>query len=255
MLHLMCIQRMLDIEVLPFRTHPAVVHAQGYQPYKPHWAPIRDAYYATPASRETLPPDLTIVTCNNGHPAMGCFERSLRHMGLECGVLGHGVSPWINSRDKPDLIARAARRCVTGFILYADSRDALLIQPPQLLLGRFKACFNCDLLFGADRLSYPPNPTWKSFEDNLAGAAHSDFKYLNAGTWIGRTQFVAEFFEKASRWKPFSSAPESEQGIIRDLLPWAGSRVAIDYRCDIFLNVGFLVGHRIRIHEAQGHPK
>jgi hypothetical protein len=231
----------LTIEVQAFGTRPGVIHAQGGRWHKPHWAPIRDAFFQSGRSRQATPAPLTILTCNNGHPALGRFEKSLDHMGLDCMVTGAGIVPWINSRDKPRVLAAAARSVTTPYILYADSRDAILIQPPGIVLQRFLDHFSCDLLFGGDLLSFPPAAEMKRYEDELAGSESSPFKYLNAGAWIGRAQFVAEFFEAACQCDPWPGAPQSEQGIVRKLLPHYGRRIGIDYRCEIFFNIGFLV--------------
>ena len=232
---------MLTLEVPAFGTRPAIVHAQGRRWLKPHWAPIRDAFFQSGCSRHATPATLTILTCNNGHAALGRFEKSVAHLGLDCLVVGQGVVPWVNSRDKPRVLADAAQRIATEYVLYADSRDAILIQPPAVVLQRFREKFSCDLLFGGDRLSYPPDPEMKRHEDRRAGNEISEFRYLNAGAWIGRTRFAAEFFAAASRCEPWPGAPDSEQGILRRLLPRYGHRIGIDYRCEIFFNIGFLL--------------
>jgi hypothetical protein len=238
---------MLTVELTTFGTQPVVIHAQGHHVNKPHWFPIRDAFFASPVSREVMPAGLTIITCNNGNEAMGRFEKSLDHLGLPCLVLGQGVSPWVNSRDKPRLFAEAAQAIETEYILYADSRDAILIQPPSVVLDCYLRQFSCDLLFGGDRLSYPPVLEWRRHEDRLPGATQSEFRYLNAGAWIGRTSFIQEFFAIASRSEPLAELPDSEQGILRKILPRFPSRIGIDYRCEIFLNLGFLLQPVIKI--------
>lgn len=171
---------------------------------------------------------------------MGRFEQSLHHMGLTCMVAGRGIDPWINSRDKPRVIAEAAGTITTEYLMYADSRDAILIQSPQTVLERFQNDFSCDLLFGGDLLNYPPDFALRRYEDKLAGKEASKFRYLNAGAWIGRTRFVAEFFTAACKRPPLAAAPNSEQGILRQLLPEYEGRAGIDYRCQIFLNLGFI---------------
>jgi hypothetical protein len=247
---------MVDVEFTPFGSRPAVIHAQGHHTNKPFWQPIRDEFFSAAPSKQLLPPELTIITCNNGHPAMGCFERGLGHLGLHCVVLGGGINPWINSRDKPRAIAEAARWIKTEYIFYADSRDALLIQPPAVVLDRFVNHFSCDLLFGGDRLSYPPNPEWAKHERMMAGGIASEFIYLNAGAWIGRTSFVAEFFAAACNTAVYPSASTSEQGIIRGLLPNFYGRVRIDCTCAIFLNIGFLFAPQVLVHkpDASNNP-
>src|SRR5471032_1952055 len=94
----------LQLVNLSFGTTPRVVHAHGHHSSKPHWPSIREAFFAS-ARRPAAPSSkLTIITCNNGHPAMGLLERSLDHLGLPYLVGGQGIEPWINSRDKPAVI-------------------------------------------------------------------------------------------------------------------------------------------------------
>ena len=171
---------------------------------------------------------------------MGCLERSLTRMDIPCRTCGQGMIPWINSIHKPAAIAEALRKIDTEYTLYADSRDAFLITPPSLLLNRYRTHFSCDLLFGGDRLSYPPDPSCTAYEENLPGADATEFKYLNGGAWIGKTRFAQTFFESATKCCPLAIAPQSEQGILRQLLPRFGQSTNIDHRCEIFLNVGFI---------------
>lgn len=231
---------MLDIVLLPTGTRPVIVHAHGNLALKPHWAPLQEACLNRPALPPTEVADLTLVTCNNGHPAMGCFERSVAQLGLRCEVLGHGVSPWNNARDKPRLLAAVAASIRTPYLMYADSRDALLVRHPAAAVADFRAR-GCDLLFGGDVLSFPPDLHLKRYEDGLPGAKASACRYLNAGAWIGKTEFVREFFARAAAQPPTPSAPASEQGVLRQLLPQFPGRIAIDYGRHVFANIGFIL--------------
>ena len=222
-----------------FGTHPVVVHAHGSHPNKPQWPPIREWFFNSP--RRQLPPleDLTVVTCNNGHPAMGLMESSLEHLGLSCMVVGQGVDPWVNSVDKPRTLVEAASRIPTPYVVYVDSRDAIFVDDPRVLVERFES-FGCDMVFSADRLNWPQVKAFKKFEDSLEGARESEFRYLNGGVWMGRTAFCRAFFEEALRTEPALEAPESEQGILKKLLQVHHPRVRLDYRCEMFQNIGFV---------------
>jgi len=224
-----------------FHSRPLVVHAQGHHEHKPHWKPIKEAFFARPPRHLALPEQLTLITCNNGHAAMGMFERSLGHLGLPCLVRGQGIHPWLNSQHKPQVLAEALREISTPYTLYADSRDALLLGDPRILVERFERDFSADLIFGADRMSWPPRKEFTDFENSLPGASESDFRYLNGGVWMGKTGFCREFFEEAVRTPPVPEAPESEQGILRKLLPRYVPRVQLDYRCQLFQNIGFVI--------------
>lgn len=225
---------------LLFNTTPVVIHAQGSHDYKPYWRPIREKFFASP--RRSLGPvaDLTIMTWNNGHEAMGLLERSLDHLGVPCVVLGRGVKDWVNSRDKPRLTRDALASITTKFVAGVDSRDAIFIEHPRLVLERFVSEFDCDLVFSADRMNWPNRAEFKRFEDSLPGARASDFRYLNSGAWIGRTEFCREFFAAAVETPPVPDAPRADQGILKQLFPTYYPRVQLDYRSSMFQNVGFV---------------
>lgn len=237
------------IRNLLFNSRPLVVHAQGSHELKPHWRPIRDAFFSAPSRHLTAPKDLTIITCNNGHEAMGILERSLAHLGLSCLVRGQGIHPWINSQHKPQVLAEALREIQTPYTLYADSRDAILLDDPSVLVQRFEQSFKAELVFGADRMSWPPIREFKKFEDALPEAGDSEFRYLNGGAWIGRTEFCREFFEEAARTPPLPEVPDSEQGILRKLFMHHHPRVQLDYRCELFMNIGFVLAPIIALEE------
>lgn len=235
------------IRNLLFDSRPLVVHAQGSHEVKPLWRPIRDAFFSRPSRQVPAPKDLTIITCNNGHEAMGILERSLAHLGLSCMVRGQGIHPWLNSRHKPQVLAEALRDIQTTYTLYADSRDAILLDDPAVLVERFEKGFKADLVFGADRMSWPPAREFKKFEDAIPEVGGSEFRYLNGGAWIGRTAFCRELFEEATRTPPLPEVPDSEQGILRKLFQRHHPRVQLDYRCELFMNIGFVLAPIIAV--------
>jgi hypothetical protein len=222
-----------------FGSQPLIVHAHGPHATKPHWQPIRDRFFSEEPRHLGIPAELTIITCNNGHTAMGLLEESLDRLGVPYVVTGHGIDPWVNARDKPRTILEAALDVRTELILYADSRDAIVLGDPRFIVKRFRQ-FDCDLVFGADRMNWPPLDAFKSFEDSVAGEAAMDFRYLNGGAWIGRTEFVREFFADACAMPPLAEMPVAEQGILKQLFRKHYPRVQLDYRCTIFQNIGFL---------------
>ena len=222
-----------------------MVHAHGHHDYKPLWPPIRQAFFESVQRHIGAAPHLTVVTCNNGHEALGLLERSLDRLGVPYLVGGEGFSDWRNSRDKPKALSEVLHRVTTAYTLYADSRDAILVGDPGVLVNRFQA-FGCELVFGADCMTWPPDPAFRRFEDSIA-PSDTVFRYLNGGVWIGRTQFCREFFETAERTAPLASAPDSEQGILRRLLPRFYPRVRLDYHCEMFQNIGFVARPIIEI--------
>lgn len=223
-----------------FGTCPRVVHAHGHHRNHPHWPPIRTAFFEQPPCALPSSPRLTIITCNNGHPAMGLLERGLERLGLGCRVGGHGIDPWVNARDKPRVITDLLGAVETTHVLYADSRDALILDDPDRLVDLFESEFDAAIVFGADRMSWPPLPRFKRFERSMASGQPGDFHYLNGGMWVGRTDFCRSLFAEAMDTPAPAEAPESEQGILRELWLQRPDAITLDYRCRMFQNLGFV---------------
>lgn len=224
-----------------FGTRPLVIHAHGPLVQKPSWPRIRQAFFAREWKRVGAVPDLTLLTCNNGAEEMGLFESSTQALGIPCLVRGEGIFPWVNSRDKPAVIRAALDEIDTEYVLYADSRDAIILRDPRPALRWFEQSAGCELLFGGDRINWPALPEFRKFEQSLPGAQGTDFRYLNGGAWMGRTPFCREFFSAIIASGPHPEAPESEQGMLKKLLPRFHPRVRLDYRCEIFQNIGFVL--------------
>lgn len=235
---------------LQFETHPLVVHAPGPLEHKPYWREIREAFFSAPRLSIGAIEDLSIVTWNNGIEAMGALERSLDHLGIPYIVKGAGVSDWVNSRHKPLLTCEALEEAKTKYVMGIDSRDAMVIGDPRLIVLRFEQNFSCDMVFGADRMNWPNLPRFKVFEESRAGASGTDFKYLNGGMWIGRTEFCRKFFQAALQTETLSEAPDSEQGILKQLFQIYYPRVQLDYRCQMFQNLWLVFNQSLRLETA-----
>jgi hypothetical protein len=229
---------------LLFNTQPSVIHAQGHLEQLPHWEPIKDAFFASTPQKLGVIDDLTILTWNNGHQNMGLLEQSLEHLGVPYQVVGQGVETWINSVHKPRLTQEALANIKTSYVLGADSRDAIVIKDPRILLQQFQQEFEqklgCELVFSADRLNWPNLKPFKQFEESIPAAATTEFKFLNGGIWLGKMEFCRQFFAAAVDATPVPEAPESEQGILKQLFPNYYPKVQLDYQCQLFQNIGFV---------------
>ncbi|MGK7888619.1 MAG: glycosyltransferase domain-containing protein [Leptolyngbyaceae cyanobacterium] len=240
---------------LQFGTHPSVIHAQGHLAQIPHWQPIKDAFFSSPSQNIGPIEDLTILTWNNGHDNMGMLEQSLEHLGVPYQVVGQGVESWVNSTHKPLLTRDALATMTTTYVLGVDSRDAIVINNPQILLQQFQQKFeqmlNCELVFSGDRLNWPNLKPFQDFETSLPEANKSDFRFLNGGIWLGKVEFCREFFAAAVETPPMPEAPESEQGILKQLFPRYYPKVQLDYYCTMFQNIGFVFAPIFDIPEAR----
>lgn len=224
-----------------YNTNPIVFHAHSHYPRQKHWPIIREYFFGSEKRSVKECKDLTIITCNNGHEAMGLFESSLAHLGLDCVVKGAGIEKWVNSVHKPPLLLEAAEEARTPYILYVDSRDAILMDDPQILVDRYEAMFKDNgIVFSADLLSWPTLPEFTRFERSLPGAADTDFKYLNGGVWMGKTEFCRKFWARALETPPVEARKDSEQGILRRVFQEFVPSATMDYRCALFQNIGFV---------------
>jgi hypothetical protein len=230
-----------------FGTRPVVIHAHGPLENKPAWPRIKEAVFSHLPYPAALAQDVTLLTCNNGHGAMGLLERSAAAHGITCMVRGHGIDPWINSRHKPRVIHDALGEIDTEYVVYADSRDVVLLGGLDIIRDRFRSKKGCELLFGGDRINWPALDRFKQFEESLPQALASQFRYLNGGTWVGRTAFCRKFFHHALAVPAVSEVAESEQGILKTLFPTYYPQVQIDYCCEIFQNIGFIFGDILEI--------
>src|ERR1700736_1236032 len=141
-----------------FNTHPLLVHAHGPLNNKPAWPAIKKAGFGQLRSPLPPAPDITLLTCNNGDQGMGLFEHSVDLVGLPCIVRGQNVGPWVNSRDKPRVLSDALASIETEYVLYADSRDAVVIGDINRALLLLQSRRKCQLLFGGHRVNYPALP-------------------------------------------------------------------------------------------------
>lgn len=236
-----------------FNTKPIIIHAHGSHDFKPNWLPIKNAFFEQPKRDIKIGNNVTVITCNNGHKSMGILEKSLDHLGIPYHVFGQGIHPWVNSKHKPHVIYEALKTIKTPYVLYADSRDAILIDDPNLAVKTFVEHFQCKLLFGADRINWPPIPEFQKTEDDLVSGIDTEFRYFNGGAWIGETNFCRDFFKVAIDTPPIDQAPESEQGILKKIFPLFKGDVALDYNCRIIQNIGFVTApiFNIKINQLQ----
>jgi len=249
---------------------PTIFHAPGYTAffesdkknyyrYNPSWTFImrkwkRQAFYSCSSSNQ-----LTILTINT-RSTKGLLEQSLDLLGVPYRVGGQGVEPFHN-RMKLAIYKELLKTVTTPYVMGLDSYDVVVTGNPDHLVEKFKT-MNCDMLFNCGKNFYPDcgvNPAtgkeyitteWREFEEQHA---ESDFKYLNAGCWISKTDFCKKFFTEADNR---SAAPlilkgrlpeknhldyqniiHGEQVIMHSMYHDFYPRVRLDYHCDCFLHL------------------
>ena len=177
---------------------------------------------------------VTIITWNNS-PIKGSLERSLDRLGWSYSVLGQEIGDWRN-KVKLVLTTHELEKIKTPYVMGVDSIDGLILDSPQTILERFEREFECSLLFNASPCSWPPIHKLTQFDKRVNLQSH--YKYLNAGGWIGKTEYCRYFFRRCLDWSfPDSgniAIDNSEQKYVKAVFMESGGAVEVDYRCIIF---------------------
>lgn len=264
----------MHVNNLITKTSPLIIHAPGLQhsgtrtlihmAFNPCWIPIiKNWEMQAPAlCRPETKKELTIITWNNTNHE-GLCEHSLKKLGLDYLCLCKNITKWrfidklISALDVIDSVK-------TPYIMALDCFDVIVLRDPYEALEIFKK-MNCDMLINGEKNYHPDfglmtqgkyaiTDKWKSYEK---GVAESEWKYLNAGALIAKTQFYKEFLiECLKRHEKIKNHPESfplpadpvfkkypDYKVSNDdqlLYHWMYSdyypRIMIDYRMEIFFN-------------------
>ena len=144
-------------------------------------------------------PDLTIVTAYN-YAETSLLERNLSHLGLRecCDVIRLPESTtWLHTF-KIELVLDYLRagRCNTELLIWCDASDVVLRQGPEEIVRVFRE-YDCDLLTNSTTSlgGYFCMPDVKAWAD---GIYHG--RYLNAGVYIGRPDFIMEVLTEATQY-------------------------------------------------------
>ncbi len=186
-------------------------------PFRHFWAHACRRFFADDALRGRFADleQLTIITYNTyGEEVL--LERCLRRLGLRHHVvLGHDVEQW-QWIHKVSLVAEHLDRAqaTTEYVMCLDGDDVLVIADPAIALDRFLES-RCDMLFCGTRGDQPSSPECKAFEDSVSEYADPRHRHLNAGAYIGRTEFVRK------RLREILAAHAAEE-------PWCFSRYGFD---------------------------
>ena len=224
-----------------FDSFPVIVHSPSCNSI---WPRITNYFFGFPAKPFVLK-DITIITWNNNIDK-GILEKSLDHLSIPYIVMGRGIQEWVNTI-KIQLTNKALEDIETPYVMGIDSFDAIVTGDINHTPGILEKS-GCEMLFNATTgglLSLPEHNLF--FEQTYR---NDIYKHLNAGAWLGRTEFCKEFFALTSDIHetfaddyPEESLRYSEQVRVKHaflkLYPLAG----IDTRCSIFqlLNEEYLL--------------
>ena len=201
--------------------------------------------------------NLTIVLIHN-YETESILEKSLRYVGIDNHVL---LKPengqWPANTQKIIELEKYidSGNCSTEFILYIDSDDAVLRGDPGKAV-EYLIEEDCDALYASTKStrSFRHLPELKKWADKFACDNGYEKRYLNAGVFVAKTDFLKELLPAAleyvdnydqsppnrkklhSKGTFYDGLPEfpkgvsSDQMIIRYLHPRYHSRIKIDFR-------------------------
>ena len=106
--------------------------------------------------------------------------------------MGKHIRRWDNLY-KIDIILEYARKSQEEFILFMDGADAIITDDPQLLIDRFLLFPGAEIVYNAEKGSWPKRPDAENFEKQHY---QGGFPYLNSGVFIGRRLAVIRFYEE-----------------------------------------------------------
>jgi hypothetical protein len=201
------------------------------------------------------PPDLTILLIHD-HPDETVAERSLRFGGIDDFTV---VRPsrgdrWTSTLRLRLLADWLARDCDTEFVLFFDSDDAVIRDQPARAIDYLRDA-DADLLFSDTgfRGGYCCMPEVQRWADAQARQAGRRSRYINAGVFVARSDFLGEVLDAAlayvtdddlarreffelmfagklcDRLPDFPRGSGSDQEIFRFLQPRFHPRMQVDY--------------------------
>jgi hypothetical protein len=214
-----------------------VLHRNGNPPnWRGAWEQVVSAFFAEPREADPPCPELTVLTWNS-RPGKGVLEQCLDARGIPHVVLGRNLPVWRNCY-KLYLTADVLPRVSTPYVMALDADDVLVVDSLPAILRAYQA-FGCDIVFGAERQSWPDVEAIARFERSIA---ESDYRHLNSGAWIGRTEACVRFFDDCLhedvgdilRAKRTFTMLYDDQGLTRKAFRRHHPRTQLDYRCRIF---------------------
>lgn len=218
-------------------TTPCVLHRNGNPAeWRARWERLVGEFFEEAHAPCEPCADLTVITWRT-QPARSIVERSLERWGVPCVTLGRALPEWRNDM-KLYLNVEALERITSPYVMGLDADDVLVVAPAAEMLAAFRT-FDCDLVFSAEKASWPPVPFLTQFE---AGIAESAYAHLNSGAWIGTADACRRFFRDCLQEDdgdivgahPTRGAFRDDQGRTRKTFRRWHPAARLDYHCRLF---------------------
>jgi len=215
-----------------------------------------------------VPDNLLLITCHNRKDSF--FEEQMRDYGCnDYKVLNIDLLPWSNTlRLRPYVEYLENEAKDKEYVIFVDSDDAFIQRSPEYILNRFLTEYDCDLLYNATLwVKGYVTANWSACDQAVKeGRAKAGTpicqgsidardwakknhpgKFLNAGAYIGRKDFIIEVYKDVLNYVTDNDPPHqtwytnhkkfregfpkgcgSDQVILRHLEPKYYPRLQID---------------------------
>lgn len=218
-------------------SRPSVIHRNGNPPeWEARWEHIVAAFLQETQQAAEPCSEMTVITWNT-RPTTSLAERCLDRWGVRCLTLGRRLPEWRNDM-KLYLNAEALEHVRSEYVMAVDADDVLVISEPREILAAFKL-FECDLVFSAEKQSWPPVRLLSEFEEAISESA---YRYLNSGAWVGKTEVCRRFFRDCLQEDDgdivaahlIRAVFRDDQGRTRKTFRRYHPAAKLDYHCRIF---------------------
>ncbi|MCB9799963.1 MAG: hypothetical protein H6757_04315 [Candidatus Omnitrophica bacterium] len=201
-------------------------------------------------SSECLIPDnLEIIICHN-HPTDSLVDWNLKQLGISnYKRLGEKITQWKNIYKPRELYEYLLNQDGPEYILHLDADDVLMTENPGQVLDRYLKYFDCEILFNAQKTSYPSSKvmTMQGAYDSIAVERIRRMEkfeeekygmpccYFNGGCFIGRRTSVLEILKEVLELEGYLYGFEHcDQGPLREAHRRFYPRIQIDDQSRIF---------------------
>jgi hypothetical protein len=208
---------------------PLVFHFQGYSTI---WANSPQRIEAQ-SRKVILPDNLEIVSVQTNRGVECLLLDQLDKDGIKYINPGENIRGRWKMTDKPALILDGLRQVKSEYALVLDARDVLLMGDCSDILTRF-AELGKDIIFNATKANYPNVYIDKLSDRDWRG----DFRYLNAGAAIGKTDALIKFYEQVLSLIDIENPLNSEQFVVRHAFAEHTDTIDFDFGCKIFQTMG-----------------
>lgn len=225
-------------------TYPLIIHAAGTA-YKKSllWEVILHAWKKTKVKKvkKDCWKQLTVITFNS-KAEKSILEKSLDRLGAKYRVLGRNIKKWDHFK-KISLVSQELPAIDTPYLMVLDGYDLLMLRDPLEAVDKFKK-MKCEILFNGDKFfNFRFRHTdfwhkdWKNFYEKIGSG---EWKYLNAGGCIAKTEFYRKFIEKVLKEKVNSPVQDDDQFHIYPVFKELYPQTLLDYKNEIFFNISWL---------------